>query len=105
MASLALAALAFVLIHLGVSGTALRDTLVARLGLRGYMPLFSVLSVAAIVWLVSAYKAAPYEPTWGQLEWWKPVMIALMLILPNGLLSIRPLSWRKRGRPLVWRRS
>ena len=94
MVSLGLAALAFVLIHLGVSGTALRDRLVAALGLRGYMPLFSVLSVAAIVWLVSAYKAAPYDPTWGQLEWWKPVVIALMLpafvLAAAGLLTPSP---------------
>ena len=40
-----------------------------------------------------------------QLLIYSGVMIALMVILPNGLLSIRPLSWRKRVRPLVWRRS
>ena len=94
MVSLALAALAFTAIHLGISGTTLRDGLVARLGLRGYMLLFSLLSVGAISWLVSAYVAAPYEPTWGQLEWWKPVMIALMLpafvLVVAGLLTPNP---------------
>lgn len=94
MLSLASAALAFVLIHLGISGTALRDRLVGWLGLGAYMALFSILSVAAIVWLVSAYTAAPYDPTWGQLEWWKPAMIALMLpafvLVVAGLLTPNP---------------
>ncbi len=86
MISLTFAAMAFIAIHLGVSGTLLRDRIVARIGLRSYMVAFSVASVGAIVWLISAYKAAEYVPTWGQLEWWKPVMIALML--PAFLLVI-----------------
>ncbi len=40
-----------------------------------------------------------------QLLIYSGVMIALMLVLPNGLLSIRPLNFRKRVRPLIWRRS
>ena len=86
MTSLILAALAFTAIHLGISGTTLRDTLVARLGLRGYMIVFSLASVGAIVWLVSAYNAAAYVPLWGRLEWWKPFAIALML--PAFLLVV-----------------
>ena len=86
MISLLLAALFFIGIHLGVSGTTLRDRLVAMLGLRAYMIAFSVGSVAGMVWLVVAYKAAAYVPTWGQLEWWKPFAIALML--PAFLLVV-----------------
>ncbi len=86
MASLLLAALFFTGIHLGVSGTTLRDRIVARAGLRGYMVAFSVASVAGIVWLVSAYSAAGYVPTWGQLEWWKP--FAIVLMLPAFLLAV-----------------
>ncbi len=86
MISLTLAALAFIGIHLGVSGTLLRDRVVSRIGLRAYMVAFSVASVAAIIWLVAAYQAAAYVPTWGQLEWWKPFAIALML--PAFLLVI-----------------
>ena len=101
MISLALAAAAFALIHLGVSGTVLRDRLVARIGLRAYMVVFSVASVAAIVWLVNAYKAAPYLATWGQLEWWKPVMIALMLpaflLVVIGLTTPNPTSVAQEG--------
>ena len=90
MISLALAALAFLGIHLGVSGTALRDRAVAAAGPRGYMLAFSVASVGAIIWLVLAYQSAPYVPTWGQLQEWKPVMIVLML--PAFLLVVIGLS-------------
>ncbi len=96
MILLTLAAMAFIAIHLGVSGTTLRDRIVAAIGLRGYMVAFSVASVAAIVWLISAYTAADYVPTWGQLEWWKPVMIALMLpaflLVVIGLTTPNPTS-------------
>jgi hypothetical protein len=38
------------------------------------------------VWLVVAYKSAPYVATWGIPEWWKP--IAIILMLPAFLLSV-----------------
>jgi len=101
MISLTLAALAFIGIHLGVSGTVLRDRLVSRIGLRGYMVVFSVASLATIIWLVSAYQAAPYVATWGQLEWWKPVMIALMLpaflLVVIGLTTPNPTAVAQEG--------
>ena len=101
MISLALAALAFIAIHLGVSGTTLRDRMVAAIGLRGYMLAFSIASVGAIIWLVSAYQAAAYAPTWGQLEGWKPVMIALMLpaflLVIIGLTTPNPTSVAQEG--------
>ncbi len=101
MISLTLAAMAFIGIHLGVSGTLLRDRLVSRIGLRGYMVVFSVASVAAIVWLISAYQAAAYVPTWGQLEWWKPFAIALMLpaflLVVIGLTTPNPTSVAQEG--------
>ena len=101
MISLALAALAFTIIHLGVSGTSLRDRLVAGIGLRAYMVVFSLASVATIVWLVSAYKAAPYVETWGRLQWWKPFAIALMLpaflLVVVGLTTPNPTSVAQEG--------
>lgn len=86
MMSLLLAGLFFMAIHLGLSGTTLRDRTVAALGLRGYMVVFSLGSLIGIIWLVSAYKAAAYLPTWGQLEWWKP--FAIVLMLPAFLLVV-----------------
>lgn len=90
MLSLALAGLAFIGIHLGVSGTSVRDALVARFGLQPYMIGFSVASVAAMAWLVAAYADAPYVPSWGQLQWWKPVQLVLML--PAFLLAVAGLA-------------
>ena len=101
MISLALAAIAFAAIHLGISGTRLRDRIVAAAGPRAYMILFSAASVAAIAWLVVAYKGAPYIETWGQLQWWKPFAIALMLpafiLVVAGLATPNPTSVAQEG--------
>lgn len=69
-----------------MAGTRLRDAVVGRLGAGGYSIAFSVASLAGVSWLVQSYKAAPYLMTWGPLEWWKPVAIALML--PAFLLAV-----------------
>lgn len=101
MIGLFLAAVFFIAIHLGWSGTVLRDRAVAALGLRTYMVAFSVASVIGMIWLVSAYGGAPYAPTWGQLEWWKPVAIAAMLpaflLVVIGLTTSNPTSVAREG--------
>jgi uncharacterized membrane protein len=101
MISLALAAAVFIAIHLGISGTRLRDAAVARAGVQLYMMGFSVVSVAAMVWLVSAYNTAAYLPTWGMLPWWKPVAILLMfpafLLVVIGLTTPNPTSVAQEG--------
>ena len=86
MISLLLAALCFVGIHLGVSGTVLRDRAVAAVGARAYSLAFSIVSAVVLVWMALAYRAAPYVPTWGMLEWWKP--FAIVLMLPAFLLVV-----------------
>ncbi|MGE5502490.1 MAG: NnrU family protein [Ignavibacteriales bacterium] len=58
MAQLIAAAVVFVLLHLLVSGTRLRTALVSGIGEGPYMGLFSLASVAAIVWLAMAYSHA-----------------------------------------------
>jgi uncharacterized membrane protein len=98
---LALAGAAFVGIHLGISGTPVRDRIVARTGLPGYMALFSIASVASMVWLVWSYNHADYVPIWGMLEWWKPFAIALMLpaflLVVVGLATPNPTSVAQEG--------
>ncbi|MBC7799048.1 MAG: NnrU family protein [Gemmatimonadaceae bacterium] len=86
MIALILASLAFIGIHLGVSGTTMRDGVVGRIGLRGYMIAFSVASVAAIAWLVGSYNSAAYVQVWAAPEWWK--VVAIVLMLPAFLLVI-----------------
>jgi uncharacterized membrane protein len=87
MLSLVLGTICFAGIHLGVAGTTLRDRAIAALGEGAYRAVFSIVSLVAIVWLVMAYKHAPYVATWGIPEWWKP--IAIILMLPAFLLAIQ----------------
>jgi uncharacterized membrane protein len=86
MLSLILAGLFFIVLHIGVAGTRLRDALVAGLGARGYMILFAVASLAGLWWLAWSYNHADYVPLWGQPEWWK--LVADVLMLPAFLLVI-----------------
>ena len=58
MEMLTAAAVFFLAIHLLVSGTKLRDAIVSVTGERGFMGLFSLASVAGIVWLAVSYNAA-----------------------------------------------
>ena len=58
MIMLCAAATVFLLLHLMVSGTKLRDVLVGRLGAGVYSGLFSLASVAGLTWLGFAYAGA-----------------------------------------------
>jgi uncharacterized membrane protein len=105
MIHLLAAALFFVLLHLLVSGTTLRNTLVARLGEGPYMGLFSLASVAGLVWLGMAYGQARSEP-WNTAYWTvgevsRQVqlilqLLAVLLIVP-GLTTPNPTSVRQEG--------
>ena len=90
MLFLVLAAIFFAGIHLGVAGTTWRDRAVAVLGEGAYRAVFSIASLAGIIWLVMAYRHAPYVTTWGVPVWWKPV--AIMLMLPAFLLVVTGLT-------------
>jgi uncharacterized membrane protein len=61
---LALAASVWFLIHPLVAGSALRDTLVRRLGERGFRGVFALLSLAAFGWLLASYAGTPCVPLW-----------------------------------------
>lgn len=76
---LALAALVWVAVHVGIAGTAVRGAAVARLGDRGFRLVFSALSVLAIFFLVRSYNAAPTEPLWHAPGWLRWVLALLML--------------------------
>jgi uncharacterized membrane protein len=102
MASLALAALFFIAIHLGIAGTRLRDRITGAIGEGPYLGAFSAASIGGLVWLVVAYRGAPYVPTSGLLLWWKPFAIALMLpsvfLVVVGLTTPNPTSVRQERR-------
>ena len=64
MTDLFIAALFFVGTHIGIGTTPLRAEVIERVGEGWYRLLFSLVSIAAIVWLVMAYRAAPFVPLW-----------------------------------------
>jgi uncharacterized membrane protein len=70
MISILLAGIFFVGIHLLIAGTSVRDRLVARLGEPGYMGLFSLLSLAGIVWLCVAWSRSEVVAPWFD---WMPL--------------------------------
>lgn len=80
MANLVAAAVFFLGIHFGVSGTRLRDRLVSVVGERAFRGLFALASLAGLVWLARAYSHAPHLPLWGQLLTLRPLATALMLL-------------------------
>ncbi len=80
MSNLIAASAFFLLIHFGVSGTPLRGLLVARLGERRYVGLFSLASVIGLVWLGMAYAGAPAVILWGDPGGLQPVAMALVLV-------------------------
>jgi len=99
------AAASFLLIHLAVSGTTLRDGLTRTIGEGPYMGLFSLASVAVLVWLGIAYAHARSDPM--QFAYWSatPVtrwiqlgvtLLAFLLAVP-GLLTPNPTSVRQEG--------
>ncbi|MBI3515097.1 MAG: NnrU family protein [Proteobacteria bacterium] len=80
MTSLILAAGFFLGIHLFVAGTAVRDRLIARLGAGPYRGLFSLASLAGLIWMGMAYNDAPMVVLWGKLGGLKPAALAGMVI-------------------------
>lgn len=70
----------FLLIHFGVSGTRLRDSLTGSLGERPYRGLFSLASLLGIAWMVYAYRHAPLLPTWGLVLGFRQAAYALVFV-------------------------
>lgn len=103
MNGLIAAAAFFVLLHLLVSGTALRGALVRVVGEGPYMGLFSLASLGGIVWLSIAYGAArgTGEVFWaagagGKHATIAILLLALLLIVP-GLTTPNPTSVKQEG--------
>ena len=80
MYSLIAASVFFLLIHFGVSGTRLRDVLVARIGVAPYRGAFALASLVGLVWMSSAYGRAPTVDLWGQLIGLRPLAFVLVLV-------------------------
>ncbi len=101
MLEFALALLVFGAAHTLPAATGLRDRLMARFGRAAYIAAYSALSIALLVWLISAAWRAPYVALWDT----SPATTAIPLIamLPACLLlagaasRANPLSVSFRG--------
>lgn len=103
MSMLLAAAAYFVLIHLLVSGTRLRDALVRRIGDGPYMGLFSLASIVGIVWLARSYGDARTEAVvfWSVTEptRWAQFVLQLLatLLVVIGLTTRNPTSVKQEA--------
>lgn len=79
MTLLILAAALWVFVHVGISGTSLRDAVVARLGEGRFMLAFSIASVVSITLLVLAWQNAETTFLWSAPAWLRWILAALML--------------------------
>jgi uncharacterized membrane protein len=103
MTLLIAAAAVFVLMHLLIAGTRLRGAIVGVIGEGPYMGLFSLASLAAIVWLSMSYGAArgQGEVLWVVGDWARWVqagvqLLALLFVVP-GLTTPNPTSVGQMG--------
>ena len=90
MTVLLLAALIWLGLHLAVAGTRLRDRLVALIGDGPFRVLFSVASIAALVFLVRAWSTSPTAPVWFTPDWLRWILVLAML--PAFVLFVASVS-------------
>jgi uncharacterized membrane protein len=105
MSMLILAAAVFLALHLLVAGTRVRDALTGRIGQGPYMGLFSLASIAGLVWLGVAFAAARIGPS-NDVLWsatsatrWLQLglqLVAMLFIVP-GLTTPNPTSVRQEA--------
>lgn len=97
---LALAFAAFLASHAVPARVPVRRRLVAVLGLRPYLAVYSVVSLAALAWLIGAAGRAPYVGLWDFAPWqpWVPnlVMPVACLLAAFGAGAVNPLSFGGR---------
>ena len=95
-AAFALALAVFVLAHVVPTRPAVRARLVARLGERTFLLLYSALSLGLLAWLVYSLLAAPVVMLWYYAPWqrWVPLvlMLPVCLLLAGALGAPNPLS-------------
>jgi uncharacterized membrane protein/cytochrome c2 len=78
LASLAAAAIAFVGLHLALSSVPVRKRLIARLKDKGFRGLYSLVAFATFLWLIQAWRAAPYVELWSAPGWTRHISLTFM---------------------------
>ncbi len=88
------AAAFFVASHLFLSAPGVRSALVGRLGEIAFRGLYSVVALAALVWLIGAYGSAPYVELWPETNGARHVPLVVMplasILLVCGLTTKNP---------------
>jgi uncharacterized membrane protein len=88
------ATLAFVGGHFLLSSRPLRPALNERLGERGFRIAYSAAMTLALIWMVAAYRAAPFVPVWepAPVLAWVPLLVMPLasILLVAGLTSPNP---------------
>ncbi len=91
-----LAILVFVAAHAVPPRTGIRARLTGLLGERGYLVVYSLISLLLFYWLILAAGRAPYVSLWSQARWqlWVPniVMPVALLIATCGTAVANPFS-------------
>ena len=89
--------LTFFLSHVLPAKPPLRPWLETRLGSRGFTLVYSLLSLVALAWLLSAAGRAPHVPLWDLAPWqrWVPlvIMLPVCLILTLAIGQPNPFSF------------
>ena len=78
--SLAIASLVFVGGHIVLSGTAWRASVINRTGEQLFRGLFSAFALAALIWVIAAYNAAPTVELWTAGAALRAVTLLLMVV-------------------------
>lgn len=96
---------AFLATHAIPARPALRDRGIRAFGTVGYHVLYSLLSIAVVVWLAYAYAGAGYVELWPQQPWmrWVPLvaMFFASILLVAGLTTPNPFSIGIGGKGFV----
>lgn len=95
LATLSLAVCAFVGGHILFAGTPLRALLVELVGGEGrFRGVYSLFSAVTLLWVVTAYAAAPYVPLWPDAHWLRAFPVLTMpfacILIVGGLSTPNP---------------
>ena len=106
MQQLIVAAVLWLGLHIGVSGTSLRGAIAGKLGEQGFRGLFSVASIAIFAFLIYAYSHATRTTLWLAPLWLRWILVACMLpasfllLASFATVSIKPEdAGTRRGEP------
>lgn len=84
------AALIWIAVHIGIAGSGVRDAVADRVGERGFRIRFTLLSVAALVFLIVSFNRAETTPLWFAPDWLRWLLALAML--PAFMLFVGSLT-------------